>query len=117
MKLKDGVFTQVTKIINGKKTNIEPSEKIEFAMQVFDKLSKEISKKEAVITSILDGKHKETSKHYSGNAFDARSWIYTKEEISDLLVNVKENLGTDYDVIFETDHFHIEYDPKKINKS
>lgn len=65
-----------------------------------------------VITSCMDGKHKDGSLHYKGLAFDARSrdlapsfQVHARDEM-------KKRLGKDYDVVLEKDHFHIEYDPK-----
>lgn len=72
-----------------------------------------------VVTSVCDGKHMKGSKHYGGNAFDVRTWIDynsgvqmspdTKHDIAVRLVKV---LGKDWDVVIESTHIHIEYDPK-----
>lgn len=63
-----------------------------------------------VVTSITDGIHLPHSKHYTGDAFDIRS-----RDMSNpvkMVSIIKDCLGHDYDVIFERDHIHIEYDPK-----
>lgn len=112
MRLKDGVFTQVTVVRNGVEVVIAYSIHVRKAMNICDQVSKSIAGKGIVVTAILDGKHKEGSKHYIGEAFDVRSFIYTKEQITELLAAFKQALGKDYDVIFEGDHFHVEYDPK-----
>ena len=62
----------------------------------------------AVITSARDGKHNEDSFHYKGQAIDLR----TKHVLEALTKQIKEYLGTDYDVVLESDHIHIEWDPK-----
>jgi len=113
MKYKDGVYIEATAIVNGRKKRLKFSREIETAMDVADALSKAIAKKEMVVTAGFDGKHMAGSKHYEGNAFDMRSRIYTDYELRTLLDNLRENLGTDYDVVDEVSHIHIEYDPKK----
>ena len=66
-----------------------------------------------VITSGIDGVHREGSKHYSLHAIDVRTNNFptakSKLIFQDL---VKTRLGADYDVVLEPDHLHIEYDPK-----
>jgi len=65
----------------------------------------------AVVTSGLDGSHGEKSLHFQGRALDFRvnDWKSTVE----ILAQIRKELGPDYDVIFEGNHVHIEYDPKK----
>ena len=62
------------------------------------------------VTSARDGKHMKGSKHYTGEAIDIRTRDMV-DEIGTAQV-IKRYLGKDYDVIFEKDHIHIEYDPK-----
>lgn len=69
-------------------------------------------------TAGVDGTHKRSSKHNSGNAFDVRSKQLTPEQKRDFLSAAIAALGEDYDVILEAEgteyeHFHVEYDPKK----
>lgn len=67
---------------------------------------------ELVITSLNDGHHMEGSLHYKGDAADLRTRYFSgaaKDKVSETL---RERLGIDFDVILETDHIHIEYDPK-----
>lgn len=63
-----------------------------------------------VVTSARDGQHREGSKHYAGKAVDLRVWGLSNPSV--VASDIQEALGPDYDVIFETDHIHIEYDPK-----
>jgi outer membrane receptor for ferric coprogen and ferric-rhodotorulic acid len=112
MKYKDGVYTEVVSMQNGRPKTMQFSIEIEHAMQVADALSKAIAGKEIIITAGFDGKHMAGSKHYSGNAFDMRKWHYTNDELSTLFVNLCQNLGEDYDVVMEATHVHVEYDPK-----
>lgn len=68
---------------------------------------------EVVITAGIEGKHKRGSFHYAGDAADIRiknlppevSTVHVRDEIADAL-------GTDFDVVLESDHIHIEFDPK-----
>ena len=66
-----------------------------------------------VITSIVDGKHSYTSLHYSGSAFDVRTRnipkIYDKAIMAG---EIRESLSDEYDVVVESNHIHIEYQPK-----
>lgn len=103
MKFKDNVV-----IDNGK---LKATGEILKAMNIADSLSLKIARKELVVTSVLDGKHKLKSKHYEGNAFDMRVWIYTEDQLVRLIAELKDSLPG-YDVVYEIDHIHIEYDPK-----
>lgn len=67
-----------------------------------------------VITSGTDGTHMKTSKHYLGDALDVRTSNLTNEQIQMVKLNLMGKLGSDYDVIRESDHIHVEYDPKSL---
>ena len=67
---------------------------------------------DCVITCGLDGKHMAHSKHITGFAIDLRSREFTKEQIDDVLHLLKTNLGEEFDVLFEGNHFHVEFDPE-----
>lgn len=112
MKYKDGVILRVHKIAGGRAVELEPSDQVVIAMKEADFLSNKLTRQEAVVTSVLDGVHSKNSLHYSGNAFDLRVWIYTPEQIAQLAGELKKSLGKNYDVVFEGDHIHVEYDPK-----
>lgn len=74
-----------------------------------------------VITSANDGRHMDGSLHYKDRAFDIRIWNI-KSKNSQLrhalartwAARIAERLGEDYDVILESDHIHMEYDPKEV---
>lgn len=68
--------------------------------------------KNAVITSVADGKHSRGSKHYSGNAVDWRTRHLLTSERDKITLDCKASLGDDFDVVLESDHLHVEYDPK-----
>ena len=75
-----------------------------------------------VLTSVKDGKHGENSLHYGGYAFDARlrhldgnsGNISSEDRLLAMAYakDLRERLGSLFDVVVEGDHFHIEYDPK-----
>lgn len=64
---------------------------------------------EAVITSTFEGDHSPGSLHYTDLAFDVRKPKKHKAVIGQ---EIKIKLGKSYDVVPETNHYHIEYDPK-----
>ena len=82
------------------------------ALMIVDQVMKECGQ-EAVITSINDARHSETSLHYSGSAVDLRSRAFGNP--NQVLALCKSALGNsnDFDIILESDHFHLEYQPKR----
>lgn len=64
-----------------------------------------------VVTEIGGGKHKTGSLHYRGYAADLRTRNIPAWQVPLVLDAMQRELGYDWDVIQETDHFHIEYDP------
>ena len=70
---------------------------------------------ELVVTSTYDGNHMPGSLHYSNDAFDIR--LIPDVNQSDIVNRIKTSLGINYDVILESDHIHIEYDPDTVNVS
>ena len=85
-----------------------------------DKVWQELFGHEALLTSAMDSTHSDESLHYQGLAWDLR--IRRKNDInqkvfimSDLIEAkdmLKEILGKEYDVVIESTHIHIEFDPK-----
>lgn len=71
-----------------------------------------LTKKETVITSICDGRHRSDSYHYLLGAADFRSRHLTPEERQKVLDQVREKLEPEFDFIHEEDplHFHGEWD-------
>lgn len=79
-------------------------------------------KTDFVVTSVKDGKHGENSLHYGGYAFDVRirhlDGIPASFSSEDKLMamtyakDLRERMGGLFDVVVESDHIHIEYDPK-----
>jgi hypothetical protein len=65
-----------------------------------------------VVTSIVDGKHSHGSIHYSGGACDLRTRHVPKALRATIANELREALGSDYDVVLEGDHIHVEFQPK-----
>ncbi len=65
-----------------------------------------------VITSALDRKHMTGSKHYDGQAVDLRTKNLMSPNRARVAEAINRALGPQYDVVLESDHIHIEFDPK-----
>lgn len=70
----------------------------------------EQSENSMTITSLTDGRHREGSLHYTGDAVDLR---LPKQNTAGLVAALRDALGLHYDVILESDHIHIEHDPRR----
>lgn len=81
------------------------------ALPVIDKVYNEY-KEIAVITSAKDGHHMKNSKHYSGNAVDLRTRFWDKKTQIKVVALLQNTLGNNYDVVLESTHIHLEYDPE-----
>ena len=64
-----------------------------------------------VVTSLSDSKHKDTSLHYRGYAVDIRTRDMKVQEVPTVVRECRIALGKAYDVVQESDHIHVEYDP------
>lgn len=62
-----------------------------------------------VVTSLLDGEHSRSSLHYTGCAADLR---LPGSRAAEVVAALQHALGDDFDVILESDHIHIEFQPK-----
>ena len=84
-----------------------------FAILVVDGIFREMGK-ELVITSGSERtvKHKSGSCHYNGCAFDCRTRDLLLKETTFVAEQCRLRLGAEFDVVQETDHLHIEYQPK-----
>ena len=66
------------------------------------------------ITSANDGTHMKGSLHYKNRAFDVRTLnLINADTATSWVEDLKLVLGTDYDVILEHNHIHVEFDPKE----
>jgi len=68
---------------------------------------------QCVITSASDGVHSPNSLHYSGKALDLRTKHLIPAVVPFLVRDLKLALGEQFDVVLETDHIHLEFDPKE----
>ncbi len=86
------------------------SPQIFLAAVVAEKVFAKYQKEKLVITSVTDSKHGRGSKHYVGDAIDLRS-----RNLSDPKAATKElksDLGSEFDVVLESNHIHVEWEPK-----
>lgn len=86
--------------------------RVEEVLPEVDRIFVRIAGREAIITSARDSKHSERSLHYEGKALDFRSRDLKPAVAQRVLSALRSALGTDFDVILESDHFHLEYDPE-----
>ena len=68
--------------------------------------------KDCVVTAGTDGKHMGGSLHYVGLAVDLRTRDLNAKEKAVFVYRMKTALGAEYDVVPESTHLHIEYQPK-----
>ena len=78
------------------------------AQKVFDALGIDM-----VVTSVMDGKHSSTSLHYAGNAADIRISNIPTKLVTQVSTHIASALPNDFDVILETDHIHLEFQPRR----
>jgi hypothetical protein len=108
MKIKDGVLM----------AGLQPIMR-EVLIQA-DKIWQELGQ-ELVVTSALDGEHSASSLHYFGYALDFRIRYFEENEQWQAWQRLAQRLeqhSTDYAVVKESTHIHVEYKPAfaRINK-
>jgi hypothetical protein len=69
-----------------------------------------------IITSASDGKHGVNSLHYKGKALDLRTYNLPTASVNLVVHSLKDALGEQFDVVLESDHIHVEFDPKESDK-
>ena len=82
------------------------------AIQIAHSVFQDHAELEMRITSVIDGKHSVGSLHYAGQAVDI-SIAGLNTDFGTIKAAIAEALGADYDVVLETDHLHIEFQPKQ----
>ncbi len=65
------------------------------------------------VTSFTEGKYMPGNLHYKGPGVDFLSNDLGNQEQADLLTTLKSRLGSDWNVLLEGDHYHVEFDPKE----
>lgn len=83
-----------------------------FAIYVADQVYQSVTNKEVTVTSCNDSNHSRTSLHYAGYAVDLRIKDVDKALWETLRTEIAKRLTDEYDVILESNHIHIEYQPK-----
>ena len=68
---------------------------------------------EMTVTSVTDGTHSRASLHYVGFAFDLRTRHIPLDELPLIQKDLQEALTDEFDVVLESNHFHIEFQPKR----
>jgi len=84
-----------------------------FALMVANEVYKKYGY-ELTVTSIaeLSPGRKKGSRHLSGYAVDLRTRDMSHAHQNKIWLDISEALGPDYDVILESNHIHIEFDPE-----
>lgn len=97
---------------NNNKAKAEPVVNliIQVVNSVFDKAGYD-----CIVTSIVDGRHSANSLHYrdgKGRAVDFRTRHLPDQETKEAITRaISDALGPEFDVVLESDHVHVEYDP------
>lgn len=69
-----------------------------------------------VVTSGNDGRHMKSSKHYTNDAVDLRIWGLEDAGFLKIIANelqiALDNFIQGFQVVIESDHYHVEFDPK-----
>ena len=65
------------------------------------------------LSSGTESRHRTASLHYIGHAIDVSFRNIPQKLISLLHAEMKSVLGDEFDVVAETTHFHVEFQPKK----
>jgi len=97
-----------------KDNSIKPefSQGMLYGLIVADQVYDSLGIRETVVTSGKDGVHSSTSLHYSGNAVDLRTRDRTRQEQEAIRDELRRRLNEHYDVVLESDHLHLEYQPR-----
>lgn len=74
--------------------------------------------RECVVTSCNDSSHSKRSLHFTGSAVDLRIRHLSDDEdekmdiAKKIVAMLSVALGKEFDVVLESDHIHLEYDPR-----
>lgn len=95
-----------------KRVKIKPEMAVPLICLVVDSAFRRVGGTDAVLTSVIDGKHKVGSLHYKGLACDFRISQVLPETLKRIEAEIRLSLSEEFDVVLEKDHLHIEFDPK-----
>lgn len=82
-----------------------------FNIEAIFRYHREEERYNLVITSARDGEHQTNSKHYEHQAVDFRIWGFKAWQLQEIKQDMDLLLGSDYQVVIEKTHIHLEYDP------
>ena len=68
---------------------------------------------ELMLTSGIEGQHSIGSLHYAGCAVDLRTLNVPAGKLPPLVEKIRAALGPDFDVVLESNHLHVELQPKQ----
>lgn len=83
-----------------------------YGIPVIDAIHRVIVGRDAIITAGTDGQHMTGSLHYRGRALDLRTHDIAPAKRLELRDALSRGLGPGWDVVLESTHLHVEYDPK-----
>lgn len=86
------------------------------AVQVAEEVYANMEGQDLVVTSWQDGTHSRASLHWVGHAVDIRTKAagISVERAQDLASEIARRLPpTEFDVVVESDHIHMEWQPKR----
>ena len=85
-----------------------------FGLTIIDTLHTELFGFNMVITSVAEtsSRHSPTSLHYTGCAADIRCRTMAPHLIQKFMEMAVSRLGSEFDIIHEDNHIHLEFQPK-----
>lgn len=83
-----------------------------YHLTAIDAIHRVVVHRDAIITSGTEGKHMQGSLHYRGRALDLRTRDLSPSKREELRDALERGLGPGWDVILESTHIHVEWDPK-----
>ena len=83
-----------------------------YALRVIEGAFQDAGYPTVTLTAGVDGSHSRASLHYVGCAVDIRTNNIASSKLEPLRVEIARRLGAEFDVVFESNHFHIEFQPK-----
>lgn len=84
-----------------------------FALRVIEAAFADAGYPMTTLTAGTDGSHSNGSLHYLGCAVDIRTNNIETAKLEPLRAEIARRLGPEFDVLFEVNHYHIEFQPKK----